>query len=254
MSQLTKIVIIGCSGCGALAARMLKKLDPSLDVTIIRERDEKGLLTRCATPYICCGNVMVEPSYKDDNIFLSQEIKLVNVEAVGIDKGTKIVTTADGEGYPYDKLVLAVGAKPAIPPIPGVNLPGVFVLRTSGDAVNILNWINSKRVKNAVLIGAGAIGVEIAYLASRHGIKVILAEMLEHVMPKILDPDMSEELEAYMKGHGIDLRLNQNVKEIAGTGNAEKVLFTAGEEVKADMVIISAGARPNIGLAEKVPE
>ncbi len=251
MGQSDRIVVIGCSGCGALAARTLKKLNPSLHITIIREQEEKGLLTRCATPYICCGNVMVEPSYKDDNIFTSEGIELVNVKAVGIDRDKKIVTTADGKTYPYDKLVLATGAKPTTLPVPGINLPGVFSLRTSGDAVNILHWMNSKRVKNVVLVGAGAIGIEVAYLISRHGVNVILVEMLEHVMQGILDADMSEEVEGYMKEKGVDLRLNQKVKEIRGKKAAEKVVFSSNEEVNAEMVIISAGTAPNSELAVK---
>ncbi|MBN1621503.1 MAG: FAD-dependent oxidoreductase [Endomicrobiales bacterium] len=251
MGQAGKIVVIGCSGCGALAARTLKKLKPSLNVTIIREQEEKGLLTRCATPYICCGNVMVEPSYKDDNIFLSQDIKLVNVRAVGINRQSKIVTTDDGNTYSYDKLILATGAKPAVLPIKGIDLQGVFYLRTSGDAINILNWINSKRVKNVVLIGAGAIGIEIAYLASRNGVNVTLVEMLNQVMPKILDADMSEDLHTYMKEKCIDLRLSEKVKSIEGKKEVEKVVFSSGEEISAEMVIISAGAQPNIELAKK---
>lgn len=203
MSRLAKVVVIGCSGAGALAAKMVKKLEPSLDVTIIREQEEKGLLTRCATPYIASGNVMVDSSYKDDRIFLEQGIKLVNVRAVGIDRGTKEVTTADGTTHIYDKLVLATGARPIIFDIPGINLAGVFTLRTSGDAINILHWINSKRVKNVVIIGAGAIGIEIAYLVAQHGVNVILIEMLEHIMQRVLDPDMSEEVERYIKKKGL---------------------------------------------------
>jgi len=147
MVSFKKIVVIGCSGAGATAAKMVKTINSSLDVTVIREQEEKGLLTRCATPYIASGNVMVDPSYKDDAIFTSQGIKLVNVKAVGVDRKLKIATTADGTKYPYDKLVLATGAKPIVFPIPGIDLAGVFTLRTSGDAINILNWINSKRVK-----------------------------------------------------------------------------------------------------------
>ena len=78
MNDLKRIVIIGCSGAGAIAALSLKKLCDTLDVTIIREPDEQGLLTRCATPYICCGKVMVEPSYKDDSMFGASKIRLVN--------------------------------------------------------------------------------------------------------------------------------------------------------------------------------
>ena len=250
MSQIKKVVAIGCSGCGALAALMLKKLKPSLEVTIIRESQEKGLLTRCATPYICCGDVMVDPSYKDDNVFTEKGIRLVNETAVGIDREKRVVTTADGNIYPYDKLVLAVGAKPVMPPIPGVDLPGVFTLRTSGDAVNILNWINSKRVRDVILLGAGAIGIEKAYLLSRQGLKITLVEMLRNIMPNVLDPDMAEEVQVYMEGKGVQLKLNQKVTAINGKGNVESVTLASGEEVKAGMVVVSAGARCNIELAK----
>ncbi len=247
---MKKIVVIGCSGCGAMAALMLKKLRPSLDVTIIREPEEKGLLTRCATPYICCGDVMVDASYKDDNIFTEQGIKLISMKAVDIYKDKKNVKTSDGNIYSYDKLVLATGAKPVMPPVPGVNLPGVFTLRTSGDAVNILNWINSQRVKNVVLVGAGAIGIEKAYLLSRRGLKVTLVEMQAHVMPTILDSDMSEDLQTYMLQKGVHLKLNKKIISINGQEHVEGIKLDSGEEINAEMVVISAGARCNIELAK----
>jgi len=250
MKQISKVVVIGCSGCGALAARTIKKLKPSLNVTIIREQEEKGLLTRCATPYICCGNVTVDASYKDDKIFADQQINLVNVKAVGIDKISKKVTTADGMSYPYDKLVLATGASPVIFPIDGIDLSGVFTLRTSGDAVTILNWINSRRVKNAVLIGAGAIGLEIAYLTAQHGLKVTLIEKMEHVMPGILDVDMSENLEKYIVETGVDLKCGQMVKSITGNKEVQSVELSSGESIKAEMIIVSGGVRPNTDLAK----
>ena len=249
MAQTKTVVSIGCSGCGALAALTLKKLKPSLEVTVIREPQEKGLLTRCATPYICCGDVMVDPSYKDDSIFTEKGIRLVNGTAVGIDRDKKIVTTADGNAYPYDKLVLAVGAKPVMPAIPGIELPGVFTLRTSNDAVNILNWINSRRVRNVILLGAGAIGIEEAYLLSRQGLKVTLVEMLNNVMPNVLDHDMAEELQDYMKQKGVQLKLNQKVIAINGKDSVENVALDSGEELKASMVVVSAGVRCNVELA-----
>jgi len=250
MSKPQKIVVIGCSGAGALAARTLKKLNTSLDVTIIREQEEKGLLTRCATPYVATGNVTVDASYKDDKIFLDQNIKLVNVKAVGIDRVSKQVTTADGMMYPYNKLVLATGAAPIIFPIDGIDLGGVFTLRTSGDAINILSWINSRRVKNTVLIGAGAIGLEIAYLTAQYGLKVTLVEKMENIMPAILDVDMSEELEKYIVEKGVDLKCGQLVKSITGDKGVQSVELSSGENIKAEMVIVSGGVRPNIDLAK----
>ena len=251
MKRINRVVVIGCSGCGALAARTAKELDPSLEVTIIREENEKGLLTRCATPYICCGEVMVEPSYKDDRMFTDRGISLVNVEAVDVEPATQTVTTADGSSYSYDKLVLATGAKPAIPPIPGVDVPGVFTLRTSGDAVGILNWMNSMRVRNALVMGAGAIGIEETYLLSQRGVQVTLVEMLDRVMPRTLDADMSEEVQANMEEKGVVLQLNGRVDAIKGTDRVQRVILSSGEEIDTQMVIVSAGTRCNVELAEK---
>ncbi|MBN3038240.1 MAG: FAD-dependent oxidoreductase [Candidatus Omnitrophica bacterium] len=249
MDKTKRVVAIGCSGCGALAALMVKKLKPSIEVTIIREPQEKGLLTRCATPYICCGDIMVDPSYKDDSIFTEKGIELVDVTAVGIDRKKRTVATADGNTYPYDKLVLATGAKPFIPSIPGIDLPGVFTLRTSGDAVNILNWINSRRVRNVVLLGAGAIGIEKGYLLSRRGVQVVIVEMLGHIMPNVLDPDMAEEVQGYMKEKGVKLRLGQKVTAIQGKDGVQSVTLDSGEKIDSNMVVVSVGARCNVGLA-----
>ena len=251
MTALKKLVVIGCSGAGAMAAKMAKTVNPELDVTIIREQEEKGLLTRCATPYIATGNVMVDPSYKDDAVFTNQGIKLVNVKAVGIDRKSRTITTADGSKYLYDKLILATGAKPIVLPISGVDLGGVFTLRTSGDAVNILNWINSQRVKNVVIVGAGAIGTEIAYLIARQGLKIIFVEMLNHIMGKVLDADMAQEIEDYIREKGVDLKLGQKVEAIIGEKEVESVKLSSGKEIKAEMVIISGGVEPSAGLAKK---
>jgi NADH oxidase (H2O2-forming) len=251
MDKVRKVVVIGCSGAGALAARMLKNLEPSVDVTIIREEEEQGLLTRCATPYICFGQVLADPSYKDDSIFTKPGINLVNVRAEKIDRERKTVTTADGKNYAYDKLVLATGARSIVPPISGANLPGVFTLRTSDSAINILHWLNTHRVKNVVLIGGGAISIEVAYLAAQHGLTITLVEMLEHILPNALDPDMSEGVESYMKEQGIDLRLSEQVKTINGNGKVEGVSLASGKETKANMVIICAGAEPRSELAQQ---
>ncbi len=247
--DVKKIVVVGCSGAGALAARTLKKLNPSIDVIIIREQEEKGLLTRCATPYVATGQVTVDASYKDDKIFLEQGIKLINVRAVGVDKISKKVTTADGMSYEYDKLILATGAKPIIFPIPGIDLAGVFTLRTSGDAVNILNWINSKRVKSVVLIGAGAIGLEIAYLTAEHGLNVTLVEKTDRILPGILDDDMCEEVEKYIVEKGVNLKCSQTIETILGEKEVQAVELASGERINAEMVIISGGVKPNTDLA-----
>ena len=251
MDKVGEVVVIGCSGTGALAARMLKNLAPSVNVSIIREEEEQGLLTRCATPYICFGHVLADPSYKDDSIFTKAGINLINKRAEKIDRTQKIVTTGDGKNFHYDKLVLATGARSTMPPIPGTELPGVFTLRTSDSAINILHWLNTKRVKSMVLVGGGAISVEIAYLAKQHGINVTMVEILEHILSNALDPDMSEGVESYMKERGIDLHLSEQVEKISGDDRVQSVSLASGEEVNADMAIVCAGTAPRSELAEE---
>jgi len=251
MDKPRRVVVIGCSGCGALAAMTARKLAPDLEITVIRKGEEQGLLTRCATPYICCGEVLVDPSYKDDRMFTGNGINLVNVEAVDIDRNSRSVTTADGRVYGYDRLVLATGGKPSMPPIPGMDLPGVFTLRTSGNAAGILSWINSNRVTDAVLVGAGAIGIEVAYLVSLRGVRVTLVEMLDRVMAATLDPDMSDLLEPYMRKQGLNLELGRKASSIEGGERAEGVILDSGKRLDAGLVIVSSGAIPNLELAIK---
>lgn len=251
MSKEKHVVVVGCSGAGASAALALKSLAPTTSVTILREHDEKGLLTRCATPYICCGNVMVDPSYKDDAIFLDKGIRLVNSRAETLNAKKRLVRTEAGDAFEYDTLVLATGAKPALPPIPGVDLPGVFTLRKSDDSIGILQWVNMERVRSAVLVGAGPIGVEIAYLAARHGIRITVVEMLDHVLPKALDADLAAMVEERMKQAGIDLRLGQRLDGIDGAEKVESVRLASGETLDAQLVLISTGVRPNAELAEQ---
>ena len=251
VGESMKMVVIGCSGCGALAGLTAKKQSPQLGVTIIREPDEKGLLTRCATPYICCGRALVDPSYKDDRIFGDAGVSLVDHRAVSIDRAAKVVLTEDGGSYSYDRLVLAMGASAVMPPIAGTGLGGVFSLRKSGDATDILQWVNSRRVREVVVLGAGAVGIEEAYLLSSHGMRVTVVEMLDRVMPKTLDPDMSVEVQEDMRRRGLDVRLGSRVASIEGEDLVRGVKLESGETIPATMVIVSAGVRCNSELAEK---
>jgi len=242
-----KVVIIGCGGTGGPCAVMAKKLDPSMDITIIRE--EENFLTRCATPYISVGDTTVDQSVKDDSIFFASGIKLVQDRVTKINRNNKTVTTASGEVFPYDKLVFATGARAVAPPIPGVDLKGIFLLRTSRDSVNILDWINRRRVREATVVGAGAIGIEMAYLMATRGINITLVEMLDHVLPISLDQDMADPIEEYMKEKGIDLRVKEKLTRIEGNERVEGIQLSSGEKKEADIVILSAGVRTNIELA-----
>jgi len=248
MSKINKLVIIGCAGVGGPAAMMAKKVDPSLDVTVIRE--EENFLTRCATPYISVERATVEASVKDDGMFHAVGTKLVNVKATSIDRKEKTVTTADGEVYPYDKLILATGGRAIVPPIPGVDLEGIFTLRTSRDAVNIRDWVNEKKARNAVVYGAGATGLEMASVLAEKGLKVTMVVRSYIGRTVSLDVDMSNELQKYYEEKGVIIRSREVITEIEGEKEVKAVVLSSGDKIETDMIILSLGVRPNIELAE----
>ena len=248
VTQIKRLVIIGCAGAGGPAAMMAKRLDSSLEVTLIRE--EENFLVRCAVPYICAGDCTVESSVKDESVFHNVGTKLVNSRATDIDRAHKTVTVEDGSVYSYDKLVLATGASPSLPPIPGIDLDGVFTVRTSRDAQCINEWIAGNSVRKAMVIGAGAIGLEIAALLSTKGIGTVVVEMLDHVFPSALDVDMAAEVEEYLRGQGLDLRLQQRISRITGDNKVAGVELSSGEKIEAETVILAGGIKPRLELAE----
>ena len=244
---MVKVVVIGCAGTGGPCSMMLKKLDPSVDLTLIRE--EENFLTRCAVPYIAVGDATVEASVKDDDRFRKVGTKLVDVKATKIDREAKTVKTADGGSYPYEKLVLATGGIPVKPPIPGVDLEGVFTVRTSRDAVDILNHLKEKGDRAVVVIGAGAIGLEMASLIARDGYKTTVVEAVDRILAVTFDHDMAKEVEEYLGSTGIDFKLNVMANKFVGTGDVAGVELSDGTSIDAGTVILSVGVRANIELA-----
>jgi len=226
----------------------VKTLAPEVEVTVIRE--EENFVTRCATPYIATGDVTVDSSVKDE-FLVSKGIRLVDQRATGIDRAAKQVVTLYGDTYSYDKLILATGARAVIPKITGSDLSGVYVLRTSRDATNILQWINDRCVRQAIVIGAGAVGLETGYLLASKQIKVCVIEMLDHVFPMTFDPDMSGQIEGYLVDRGLELKLGAKVERILGSQTVEGVELSTGETLDAQMIIVSAGVRCNTELAQQ---
>ncbi|HIE13343.1 MAG TPA: pyridine nucleotide-disulfide oxidoreductase [Desulfotomaculum sp.] len=248
MPKVSKLVIVGCAGMGGPAAMMTKRMDPTVDVTLIRE--ERHFLTRCAVPYISVEQATVEASVKDDGMFHAAGIKLVSSPATGIDRKEKTVTTADGAVYPYDKVILATGGKAIVPEIPGVDLEGVFTVRWSNDAVNIRNWMAEKGVRSAVVYGAGAVGLEMASLIAQKGVKVTIVVRSYIARAAGLDPDMSGELQRYFEDRGLIIRSGEVVTKIMGEKEVQAVELSSGEKIDAGMVIIALGVRPRAELAE----
>jgi len=173
-----------------------------------------------------------------------------------IDKKNKTVTIVDlktntTSKIPYDKLVLAVGATPFIPDFDGRDLNGVCKLNDPFDAEMIKKRLNSGVVKSAVIVGAGLIGLEVTEALTKLGIKVTVVEMLDRVLPKMLDFVMSNLLTKHIQSKGVDVSVNNKVLSFKGDdqGNLRTVITEKGP-IEVEKALISIGVRPNIKIAE----
>ncbi|MGL6073999.1 MAG: nitrite reductase large subunit NirB [Fimbriiglobus sp.] len=180
--------------------------------------------------------------YTENNITL-----YAGERVTGIDTDAKEVMTAS-RTLGYDKLVIATGSKPFVPPIPGVNLPGVFVFRTLDDCTAIANY--AKPCNTAVVIGGGLLGLEAAKGLMTHDVQVTVIEMAPWLMSVQLDAAGGAMLGETIAHMGINALTGKSTKALLGEEKVRGVSFADGTEIEADMVVVSAGIRPNIDLAK----
>ena len=270
-----KVVIVGGVAGGASCAARLRRLDESAEIIMV-ERGPYVSYANCGLPYHVGGVIEKESSLivADENTFRSQFAIDVRTrcEAIGIAPQRKTVelrNVATGEVITesYDKLVLSPGAPSIRPPLPGIDLPGIFEVRTVPDARAIREWIErgsaflagmhrysgfqTVRPKTrAVVVGGGFIGLETAENLIHRGFDVTLVEMGSQILAPI-DPEMARIAEGYLERHGLRLALNDGVAAFEpGDNGSLKVRTQSGKEHAADIVILSLGVRPDTALAK----
>ena len=251
-----KTIIIGGVAGGASTATRLRRMDEDAEI-IILERGEYISFANCGLPYHI-GDVIPE---RDKLLVVTPE-KLrttfnidarVRHEAVSIDpkkKSVKVRDLSSGRDYTenYDKLVLSPGASPIVPPLPGVDLPGVFTLRAIPDMDRIRDYISEKDPQRAVVVGGGFIGLELAENLQHRGIEVTVIEMLDQVMAPI-DYEMAAMVHQHLDFKHVRLALGDGISGIA-QNDALHVSLQSGKTVDTDMVVLSVGVRPETSLAE----
>ena len=226
-----KILILGSVALGPKVACRVKRLLPSAQVTMI-DRDSLISYGGCGIPYYVGGDVAdIEGLQstsahvvRDERFF--QNAKGVRVltacEAISIDRKRKSVRVRHlkdnhREDLTYDKLVLATGATPIRPPIPGIDLPGVTVVANLHHAQRIKEMVSKGRVDRAVVIGGGAIGIEMSEaLTDLWGVETTLVEMQDQLLPLPIGPDMARVIENHMVAKGVSVRLSEKVLAIQG--------------------------------------
>lgn len=255
-----KVVVIGGVAAGPKAASRIRRLCDSAEVTVV-EKGEFLSYAGCGLPYYISGMVkdqkelMATPvGVVRDSVFF-RNVKDVHVMnrtvATVIDRENKAVTirreNGETEILDYDKLVLATGANSFIPPIPGVELKNIFNLKDIHDADAIKDKLAQHKALNAVIVGGGLIGVEVAEAFHEMGCRITVIEFLPNILP-MMDPEMAALIEGHFESKGVKIQTGTRVTEFTGTDRVEKVITDQGE-FPADIVIMAVGVRPATKLA-----
>lgn len=253
-----KVLVLGGVAAGTKIAAKLMREDRGNEVVVINKGANISY-AGCGLPYYV-GHVIED---RDQLIVNTPEkyskltgvTVLTETEAVKVDPEAKKVVaknvkTGEEQEHTYDKLVVSVGASPVKPPIEGCDLENVFFVRTPEDAIKIRDIVDAGNIKRAVVVGAGYIGLEIAENLKLQGVRPFVLDMAEHALPGF-DPEMAEYVEGKLQESGIPVVTGVAVTGLEGDGKVEKVI-TSKKAYKADLVVLSAGIRPNTAFLEGI--
>ncbi len=252
-----KVVIVGGVAGGATAAARIRRLNEKAEI-IIFERSGFVSYANCGLPYYIGGviedskeltlqtpesfrarfNIKVRTNHEVKNIFPDEKKVLV-----------ENLLTGEEWKEPYDKLLLSPGARPVRPNLPGIESPRIFTLRTVEDTLRIHDFIKENKVKSAIMVGGGYIGIETAENLCGKGLKVTIVQRPDHVM-NTLDQDMASLIHATLRKKGVDLRLKSNVTGFSEEKGKITALLEGGEGISADMVLLAVGVSPDNSLAK----
>jgi len=251
-----KVLIVGGVAGGASAAARLRRLDETAEI-IIFEKGEYISYANCGLPYYI-GEVIKKKEklvvQTPENMRKRFNIDVrTNSEVLGIDRKSKTVEVLDRTSNKiykesYDRLILSPGAEPVKPRLGGIDSQRIFTLRDIPDTYRIKDFVDNNKPGNAVVVGAGFIGLEMAENLYERGINVSIVELSDHVVGP-LDRDMAAFVHQYLRSKGIRLYLKTGVNEFIPDGEKIGIKLSDGRLLAADMVILSVGVRPNIKLA-----
>jgi NADH oxidase (H2O2-forming) len=245
-----RIVFVGAGGAGLTAAFIMARKRPEMQITLF-SRDPVVAYSQCGMPFVLDDRiegfdklVLYTPDVFKD---LGLDVR-TGMSVTGIDLDAKIVSVEGGEALEWGMLVIATGSVPFVPPVPGVDLKGVHRLLTLDDGRSLARAMEGAR--SVVIVGGGPIGLEAAPAFLHRGIGVTIVERMPQLMPSALDPDMTKLLEDHLKAMGATVVTGKGVDSINGGDKVESVTV-GGETLKADLVLLAAGVKPNVELAKK---
>jgi len=252
-----RVLIVGGVAGGASCAARLRRLDERCEIVMF-DRGPYVSFANCGLPYYV-GNVIADESkllVASAETFRERfQVEVhTDTEVLAIDRARQRIAVRDlrtgrEREEPYDMLVLAPGAAPVRPALPGVDLPGVFAVRSIPDSRRIRSWIEERSARRAVVVGGGFIGLEMVENLVRRGLQVEVLEKLPQLMPP-LDPEMAVPLQEHVRDRGVGLRLGEGLAGIDRAGESGlAVVAESGARLGADLVILALGVRPESDLA-----
>jgi NADPH-dependent 2,4-dienoyl-CoA reductase/sulfur reductase-like enzyme/rhodanese-related sulfurtransferase len=250
-----RIVIVGGVAGGMSAAARARRLDERAEIVVL-ERGEHVSFANCGLPYFVGGEIedasaLLVQTPASLNAALNLDVRTRH-EVIGLDPASKTLTVRTDIGtepLSYDALVLSPGARAVNPPVPGLESSRVRTLRTVDDAV-ALRRAADLGAENAVIIGAGFIGVEAAEALARRGMNVSLVEPAPHPLPP-LEEEMAQPVTAELRRLGIDVRTEAAIERVRSGVDQDQVVLTDGTTIEADMIVLSAGVRPDTETFER---
>ncbi len=257
MSSQEKLVVIGGSAAGMSAASRARKLRSDMEIKVF-ERSPHISYAACGMPYLISGRVKTpqdlvayEPEFfeqqRDIEIFLNHEVRTIDIARRTV--GVQHVKTGAETKYHYGKLLVTSGAGAVVPPLKGIDLDGVFILRSLEDGIRIKDFIDTMRPASGLIIGAGSVGLEMAEAFTERGIKTTLVERLPGILGS-MDADIGNVAIEELRDKGVSVMTSRSVVELVGNGSfVARVSLDQEAPVEAGIVVVSVGIRPNVSVA-----
>ena len=252
---MEKIIIVGNNVAGTFTAQNIRFLNEDVDIEIFTQ-ERYPYYTRIKLPEVISDKVQVDDLIVfNDDWYKDRKIKLnLNKKVIKIEPGQKkIFIEGDNKPATYDKLILALGSVPNIPPIKNAREmvgKGVFTLRTIEDTIDIKNYIDKSKTKKALIIGGGLLGLELASQIKDSNLDTTVVEFFPKLLPRQLDDECSAMLKKEIESKCIKVVLNATTEEILGNGYVTGIKLKDGQKFEADIILIQAGIRATINLAQ----
>jgi 3-phenylpropionate/trans-cinnamate dioxygenase ferredoxin reductase subunit len=247
---VTRVVVVGSGQAGVTLTEALRAAGSTAQVTLVGREAELPYERPPLSKDVLLGRATADTVrlhgrqwYTDRDVDLRPATRVER-----IDRGARTVLLDDGDGLPYDHLVLATGSRPRRLPVPGADLAGVLGLSTPEDAVRLRDQLS--RARSVVIVGAGFVGLEVAAAATALGCRPVVVELADRVLARVAGPVLSAEVAARHLARGVDLRLRAGVTGLRGAGGRVSAVVTStGEVLPADLVLVAVGSAPVSELA-----